>query len=98
MLGKRSSQTLRVSDSAEVDSKRPASCPIPTLDEQKRKSKKHEFERTIPSGPTSPTKIAQKVQNASALFDPNLASPPNEFMQNLALRMNIYFEPDVRCV
>jgi hypothetical protein len=31
------------------------------------------------------------VQTASDMFDPNLSSPPNEFISNLQLRMDVYF-------
>ena len=31
------------------------------------------------------------VQTASEMFDPNLSSPPNEFISNLRLRMDVYF-------
>jgi len=34
----------------------------------------------------------QSVQTASDIFDPTLSSPPNEFIQNLRLRMDVYFE------
>ena len=34
----------------------------------------------------------QSVQAASDIFDPTLSSPPNEFIQNLRLRMDVYFE------
>jgi hypothetical protein len=33
------------------------------------------------------------VQHASAIFDPNNASPVNEFMSNLKLRMSVYYNP-----
>ena len=33
------------------------------------------------------------VQPASAIFDPNNASPVNEFMSNLKLRMSVYYNP-----
>lgn len=33
------------------------------------------------------------VQPASAIFDPNNASPVNEFMSNLKLRMSVYYDP-----
>ena len=46
------------------------------------------------SVPSSPVKLTQKIQSSCELFDPNLASPPNEFIQNLQLRMNVYFHPE----
>jgi hypothetical protein len=33
------------------------------------------------------------VQPASAIFDPNNASPVNEFISNLKLRMSVYYDP-----
>lgn len=31
------------------------------------------------------------AQTASDMFDPNLSSPPNEFISKLRLRMDVYF-------
>ena len=47
---------------------------------------------------SAPLRIPQKrLQTSNALFDPNLSSPPNEFIQNLKLRMDVYFStPDMR--
>jgi hypothetical protein len=36
-----------------------------------------------------------KIQNSNAIFDPNNASPVNEFMSLLKLRMSIYFEQEI---
>ena len=36
-----------------------------------------------------------RIQNSSAMFDPNNASPASEFMELLKLRMSIYFEHDM---
>jgi hypothetical protein len=45
---------------------------------------------------SAPLKIPQKrLQTSSALFDPNLSSPPNEFIQKLKLRMDVYFDQEV---
>ena len=43
-----------------------------------------ETDRTIPC-----------VQNSSAMFDPNGASPASNFMDLLKLRMSIYYEPEM---
>ena len=36
-----------------------------------------------------------RLQNSNAIFDPNNSSPSNEFIQNLKLRMSVYYEQDV---
>ena len=36
-----------------------------------------------------------KIQCANPIFDPNNASPGNEFINVLKLRMSIYYEPDL---
>ena len=43
--------------------------------------------------PETPPQLSLNISNA--LFDPNLSSPPNEFIQKLKLRMDVYFEPAV---
>lgn len=38
---------------------------------------------------------ARKIQHSNAIFDPNNASPANEFMNLLKLRMSVYFEQEI---
>ena len=43
----------------------------------------------------SPSKRRTQLQTSNAMFDPNSASPANEFMQTLKQRMSVYYEQEV---
>jgi len=41
------------------------------------------------------TRSIRRVQNSSAIFDPNNASPASNFMDLLKLRMSIYYDTEM---
>jgi hypothetical protein len=38
---------------------------------------------------------SRRLLHTGSVFDPNLSSPPNEFIQKLKLRMDIYYDAPV---
>jgi hypothetical protein len=48
-----------------------------------------------PASEPSPSRRRTQLQTANAMFDPNNASPANEFMQTLKLRMSVYYEQEI---
>jgi len=49
----------------------------------------------IPTSEPSPSRRRTQLQTANAMFDPNNASPANEFMRTLKHRMSIYYEQEI---
>lgn len=51
----------------------------------------------IPSANTRPLQPRRRTQlhHSNAIFDPNNASPSNDFMQTLKQRMSVYYEHEI---
>ena len=45
--------------------------------------------------PSPSSRRRTQLQTSNAIFDPNNASPVNEFMQTLKQRMSVYYEHEI---